>query len=162
MRTDKSRKVPNRTIGYTAAQGAAVVVGAAFLLFGILGFIPGITTEYDMLEWAGHRSAAKLFGIFEVSILLNVVHLASGVVALVLARSFSGARVFLFGGGVIYLALWIYGLLIDRESAANFVPLNNADNWLHLGLGVAMLILGLTLAASRAPTPAAVDESLES
>lgn len=46
-------------------------------------------------------------------------------------------------GGVIYLVLWIYGLVIDHQSAANFVPLNTADNWLHLGLAVGMILLGL-------------------
>jgi hypothetical protein len=28
---------------------------------------------------------------------------------------------------------------------ANFVPVNNADNWLHLGLGVGMILLGYFL-----------------
>lgn len=37
--------------------------------------------------------------------------------------------------------LFVYGLIIDLDSAANFVPLNSADNWLHLGLGVAMVAL---------------------
>ncbi len=43
--------------------------------------------------------------------------------------------------------LWLYGLVIDRNSSANFVPLNTADNWLHLGLGVVMV--GAALALSR-------------
>ena len=52
---------------------------------------------------------------------------------------------FLIGGGVIYLLLWIYGLLIDQDSAANFVPLNAADNWLHLLLAVGLIAAGLLL-----------------
>jgi hypothetical protein len=40
----------------------------------------------------------------------------------------------------------VYGLVIDPGSAANFVPLNGADNWLHLGLGVVMLAAGLIAA----------------
>ncbi|GHD30261.1 hypothetical protein GCM10007147_31870 [Nocardiopsis kunsanensis] len=55
------------------------------------------------------------------------------------------ARIFLIGGGVIYLVLWLYGLVIDLDSAANFVPLNTADNWLHFVLGVGMIALGLLL-----------------
>ena len=39
--------------------------------------------------------------------------------------------------------LWLDGLLIDRGSDANFVPVNTADNWLHLVLGVGMIALGL-------------------
>ncbi|MCM6775584.1 DUF4383 domain-containing protein [Nocardia sp. CDC159] len=143
------------TAGYTQGgvgrgsmvRTAATVVGALFLLVGILGFIPGITTDYDDLSWAGHHSGAMLFGIFQVSALHNIVHLIFGVAGLAMGRTSGGARTFLLGGGVVYLALWLYGLLIDRDSDANFVPVNTADNWLHLGLGAAMLILGLVLPA---------------
>lgn len=126
-----------------AARGAAGVVGAAFLLVGILGFIPGITSNYDAMELAGHESGAELFGIFQVSILHNIVHLAFGVVGLAAARTAASARYFLGIGGLVYLAIWIYGLAVDHGSDANFVPLNDADNWLHLGLGVGMLLLAL-------------------
>jgi len=51
--------------------------------------------------------------------------------------------------GVIYLLLSIYGLLIDHESAANFVPIDYADNWLHLVLAVGMLGLGAVLGRTR-------------
>lgn len=126
-------------------QRAAAVVGAVFLLVGILGFIPGITTDYSAMEFAGHESDAKLLGIFEVSILHNIVHLLFGVAGLALARSGEGARTYLIGGGAIYLVLWIYGLVTDHESAANFVPVNDADNWLHFVLGAAMVALGALL-----------------
>jgi hypothetical protein len=62
-----------------------------------------------------------------------------------LARTANGSRLFLVGGGATYLLLWIYGLLIDRDSGANFVPLNDADNWLHFALGVGMVGLGVAL-----------------
>ncbi|WP_179220385.1 DUF4383 domain-containing protein [Rhodococcus sp. NCIMB 12038] len=133
-------------------QLAALVVGAVFLLVGILGFIPGITTDYDTLTFAGHHSEAKLLGIFEVSILHNIVHLLFGVAGLVLSRRADTAKAFLVGGGVVYLVLWIYGLLIDKDSAANFVPLNTADNWLHFVLGVGMIALGLLLSRTPAAT----------
>lgn len=126
-------------------QTVAMIVSAVFLLVGVLGFIPGVTTEYDTMQFAGHESSAMLLGIFQVSILHNIVHLLFGLVGLAMARSAAGARLFLIGGGVIYLVLWIYGLIVDHESTANFVPLNNADNWLHLGLGIGMIILGLAL-----------------
>ena len=54
-------------------------------------------------------------------------------------------RAFLIGGGQVYLVLWIYGLAVDAESDANFVPLDDADNWLHLALGLGMVALGLAL-----------------
>lgn len=124
---------------------AAQVVGVAFLLIGILGFVPGITSDYGEMRFAGHQSEAKLLGLFQVSILHNLVHLGFGVAGLALARTVSGARTFLVGGGAIYLVLWLYGLIVDHDSGANFVPLNNADNWLHLLLGVGMIALGLLL-----------------
>ena len=124
---------------------AAMVVGAVFLLVGVLGFVPGITTNYDQMQFAGHESEAMLLGIFQVSILHNIVHLLFGVAGLAMAKSASGARAYLIGGGVIYLVLWIYGLLIGQDSAANFVPLNTADNWLHFVLGVGMIALGVVL-----------------
>ena len=126
-------------------QAAAALVGAVFLLVGVLGFIPGITTSYDGLEAAGHESHAELLGIFQVSVLHNVVHLLFGVAGLALARTAGGARSFLIGGGVVYLVLWLYGLLVDKQSQANFVPLNTADDWLHFVLGVGMIALGVVL-----------------
>jgi hypothetical protein len=131
------------------ARLAATVVAAVFLVVGIAGFIPGLTTNYDGMTFAGHESTAMLFGVFNVSILHNIVHLLFGVVGLVMARTVSGAVAFLIGGGVVYAVLWIYGLVIDHDSAANFVPVNAADNWLHLILAIGMIGLGVAL--RRAP-----------
>jgi arginine exporter protein ArgO len=129
----------------TPVQQAAMLVGAVFLLVGVLGFIPGITTSYGELEFASHESGAKLLGAFQVSILHNLVHLAFGVAGLALARSASGANSYLLGGGAVYLVLWIYGLAVSHGSDANFVPLNTADDWLHFVLGIAMIGLALLL-----------------
>ncbi|GIF41694.1 DUF4383 domain-containing protein [Actinoplanes xinjiangensis] len=124
---------------------AALVVAGVFLLVGVAGFIPGLTTDYGDMAFAGHHSDAHLLGIFQVSILHNIVHLLFGVAGLALARTVSGARAYLIGGGAVYLLLWVYGLVIGEDSAANFVPVNDADDWLHLGLGLGMLALGLLL-----------------
>lgn len=126
-------------------QKAATAVAAVFLLVGVLGFVPGITTDYGDMTFAGHESGAQLLGIFGVSVLHNLVHLLFGLAGLALARTWSGARNYLIGGGFIYLLLWLYGLVIDFDSDANFVPLDEADNWLHLVLGLAMVTLGLLL-----------------
>ena len=74
------------------AQVGAFVAGAVFLLVGILGFIPGITTNYDEMAFAGTDSQAELFGIFQVSVLHNIVHLLFGVVGLWAARTWTTAR----------------------------------------------------------------------
>jgi hypothetical protein len=122
-----------------------MLVGAVFLLVGVLGFIPGITTSYSAMEFASHESGAELLGVFQVSVLHNLVHLAFGAAGLALARSASGAYAYLLGGGAIYLVLWIYGLAVSHGSDANFVPLNTADDWLHFVLGLAMIGLALLL-----------------
>lgn len=132
------------TGGRSLASLLATAVGAVFLLTGILGFVPGVTTNlYEGLELAGHDGNAQLLGLFQVSVLHNIVHLLFGVAGLAMARRADTARTYLIGGGVIYLVLWIYGLLIDQDSSANFVPLNDADNWLHLFLGLGMIAMGL-------------------
>jgi 4-hydroxybenzoate polyprenyltransferase len=106
------------------------------------------TENYDTMTFAGHESQAMLLGVFAVSILHNLVHLAFGVAGFLMARTVNGAYWYLVGGGAVYLLLWLYGLVIDHDSTANFVPLNNADNWLHLLLGVGMIGLGLALRRS--------------
>ncbi|GAA2310401.1 DUF4383 domain-containing protein [Nonomuraea roseoviolacea subsp. roseoviolacea] len=143
---------PRTRADRTPVQVAALIVGAVFLLVGVLGFIPGITTHYSAIAFAGHHSGALLIGVFQVSILHNIVHLLFGIAGIVLSRTWSGARGFLIGGGVIYLLLWIYGLIVAKTSAANFVPLNTADDWLHFLLGVVMIALGFLLARRPALT----------
>lgn len=70
-----------------------------FLLLGILGFVLGITTDYDQLSFAGHDSEAMLLGLFQGSILHNLVNLAFGAAGLALARTANGSGMFLIGGG---------------------------------------------------------------
>lgn len=144
-----SRARRNPADGRAPVRRAAATVGVIFLVIGVLGFIPGITTHYGDLYWAGHQSEAKLLGVFQVSVLHNLVHLAFGVAGLALARTVSGARTFLVGGGAIYLVLWLYGLVTSNGSSANFVPFNGADDWLHFLLGVGMIALGLLTTRGR-------------
>lgn len=120
----------------------AATVGGTFLLVGVAGFIPGLTSNYDELEFAGPDSGAKVFGLFETSILHNIVHLLFAV-GLIAAARYSWSRLYLLAGGVAYLGVLVYGLLIEHDSEANFLPVNDADNLLHLGLGVAMIALGI-------------------
>jgi hypothetical protein len=141
---------PDNPAARTPLQMATALVGAVFLVVGIAGFIPGITTHYGDLSVAGHDSHAKLLGIFMVSVLHNIVHLLFGIVGLAAARRADLARNYLIVGGVVYLVLWIYGLIIDKTSSANFVPVNTADNWLHFVLGVGMIGLGVALSRATA------------
>lgn len=136
-----------RSVNHPARLPAALI-GVVFLLVGVLGFVPGVTSDHDRLAFAGHHSGALLLGVFLVSVLHNLVHLASGVAGLVLARTGPGALTFLLVGGAVYLALGLYGLVVDFGGSAdfppvNFLPVNAADNWLHLAVGVVMATTGL-------------------
>jgi hypothetical protein len=125
-------------------QLAALLIGAVFLLVGVAGFIPGLTTHYSQLGWA-NEDGAQLIGLFGVNVVHNLLHMALGVAGLALSRTPAIARTYLLGGGAAYLVLFIYGLAIDRGTQWNFAALNTADNWLHFVLALAMLGLGVAL-----------------
>ena len=136
----------------TLVQNVARLVGIVFLLVGIAGFIPGLTTNlYDGLEFAGNDGTAELLGIFQVSVLHNIVHGLFGLAGLALAATPSGARTYLIGGGAIYLALFVIGIV----GGGDWIPVDDADNWLHLLFGAAMIGLGvLTTRESRVASTA--------
>ena len=130
--------------GRTDIQRAALLFGIIFLGVGVLGFIPGITSDYGRLD-VFDDVGAKLLGIFGVNILENLVHLLYGVAGVAAARSWSLSQNYFLAGGAVYIVLWLYGLLIDEQSGANFFGLNMAAHWLHLVLGLAMVAAGFLL-----------------
>lgn len=120
-------------------QLLTLAFGVVFVTVGVLGFIPGITSGlYDDLAFAGSDSTAELLGIFQVSVLHNLVHLLFGIVGIVASRAFDSSRIFMLAGGVIYLALFLLGIV----GGADWIPSNTADHWLHVALGVAMVGIG--------------------
>lgn len=124
----------------SALQTAALVVSALFVILGIAGFIPGITQNAPG-DFMGENSPGSIFDAFQTSILHNLVHLLFGVVGIVLARTWDGARKFLIGGGLVYLVLWLIGMF----SAMDWLPADVTDHWLHFVLGLVMLALGVLL-----------------
>ena len=134
----------------TPVQNVARLVGIVFLLVGIAGFIPGLTTDlYEGLEFAGDDGTSELLGLFQVSVLHNIVHGLFGLAGLALAATASGARTYLIGGGAIYLGLFLLGIV----GGGDWLPSNTADNWLHLVLGVGMIAAGVvTTRESRLAT----------
>jgi hypothetical protein len=119
-------------------QTLALVFGVAFLGVGVLGFIPGITTNLGDIKFAGNDSPSELLGLFQVSILHNIVHLLFGIAGIALSRTTPNARMYLLYGGVIYGVLFLYGLFVGSGDDANFVPMNGWDDALH-----GVLTLGL-------------------
>ncbi|WP_422745152.1 DUF4383 domain-containing protein [Mycobacterium sp. WMMD1722] len=141
-----------RTPTLMAVQGAALLVGAAYLAIGAFGFVPGLTVHQASLTWAGHASDAELFGVFATSGLHNIVHLLYGAVGMLCARTYSASRAYLLIGGAVLIGLWTLRVTSAHADVADYFPLNSADGWLHLALGVVMVILGLTLGAQHDPT----------
>ncbi len=152
--------VPNAEPGRQPIQRAALVVGVVLLVLGVLAFIPGITTHYDRLDFTSHD--ARLFGLFWVSGLDNIVNLVFGVVGILVARSAFGSAVYLGVGGVFYVLIWWYSVLAD-PSRSNDRPLIGAADWvLHLVLGVGMVALAvLTRPRRGGKTPKLNDPPFE-
>jgi hypothetical protein len=129
------------------AYGRPVAVAAGGLLvgLGVLGFVPGVTTHAGDIAFAGHGSHAELFGYFRVSVLLNLVHVATGLAVFAVARTEPAARSYLTACGVAYLLIWVLGPL----TLGGWLPLNSADNWLHLVTGSVLLGLGSLVGRAR-------------
>jgi hypothetical protein len=130
-------------------EEAAAVAGIVLVAIGALGFVPEVTTNWGDLAFAGSDSRAELLGVFRVSILLNLLHVGAGAVGLVLARSEPGARRFLGGGGTGFLLLWLLGV----AKAGDWIPLDTADNWLHLGFGAGLIGVGYVTAQAPSGRP---------
>ena len=128
-RTTTDRTVHDRTL----AQKLAWVFGIVFLLVGILGFIPGITEDAPG-SFAGEDSEGSLLGVFQTSILHNLAHLAFGL-GILAARKHATALTYLLVSGVAYAGLFLIGIL----GAMDWLPADDTDDWLHLGLAAALL-----------------------
>ena len=117
----------------TLAQKLAWIFGIVFLLVGILGFIPGITEDAPG-SFAGEDSEGSLLGVFQTSILHNIAHLAFGI-GILAARKHATALTYLLVSGVAYAGLFLIGIL----GAMDWLPADDTDDWLHLGLAAALL-----------------------
>lgn len=132
------------------AQVYALVIGATLVVAGILGFFysasfgTGDGTERD-----------ALLGILDVNGWHNLVHLASGVVGLLVARSYDGSRAYALGFGAVYLVVTLLGFIAgDGEEIFNLIPVNTEDNVLHLLIGIAGVGAGLATPSTPAPSSA--------
>ena len=120
----------------TWPQLLSLVIGAVYLLVGIVGFF---ITGFD--DFFGHDTNETILG-FEVNPFHNIVHILIGAAGLLLARTLAGARTYGWLLAVGYGATFVYGLFAVGQTW-DFLSLNWADNWLHLVSALAGLAIAL-------------------
>lgn len=115
---------------------ASLIIGITFVAVGLLGFIP------NPIVGASHNA------IFHADAVHNMVHIVSGILFLIIAFAApSRAALFLKVFGIVYLLLGIIGLLTigsaGRTNLLGFLPINGADNYLHIALGIGIFLAGM-------------------
>lgn len=131
----------------STVQRVAQIFGYVFLLVGILGFLAtGGSMNADM------ATAPRLFGLFPVNVLHNVVHLLFGLWGVAAARSFGGAKTYATVAGVIYLVLAVLGFIVP--TTFGLIPIGGNNIWLHAILGIALLGAGVSAREDVRPATA--------
>ena len=106
----------------------ALGFGVAMVAAGIAGFIP----------WLCPRQL--LFGLFAVNDTHNLVHIATGLVAISVADSDDGIRIFFRVFGGLYATLAVLGFETDNDVLG--IANNAADVGLHIAIAAMALYLG--------------------
>jgi len=120
------------------------VAGATLVLAGIVGF-------FYSASFGSPGDVDAMFGIFDVNGWQNVVHILTGSVGLVAFAAGAGpARQYALGLGAAYLVIAVWGFVTGGDdSILGIVPVNTADNVLHLLVGLAGLAAGLAAPEKR-------------
>ena len=126
----------HRDRGRTPAQWYCLLGGLALLLAGLAGFIADAA-----FDTGNGIDGDKLLGIFEVNGIHNIVHLATGLLLLAVAPKRASARAGVLAFGVVYAIVTLIGL-VDGEDVIGLIPVNPADNVLHIALTLAALGAG--------------------
>jgi hypothetical protein len=117
---------------------AAKIFGVVFVLVGLLGFVPGLTTDGNLL------------GVFHVNLLHNIIHLASGIVALLAGfASLRYSKLYFQVFGVVYALVAVLGFISGDNDVVGLVANNMADNLLHVVIAVTALYLGFGKSTSE-------------
>ena len=125
----------------------AMVLGVAFLLIGVLGFVPPLLTHPAGADHAGHTLRVNAFegyllGLFHVNVLHSLVHVLFGVMGIVMSRSFDGARSYARIVAVAYGLLTVMGLVPALNTVFGFIPIHGHDVWLHALIAAAAAYFG--------------------
>jgi hypothetical protein len=115
-------------------KSAAILFGVVFLAVGVLGFVPGVTSNQMLL------------GIFHVNAAHNAVHLLSGAIALWTGlTSAAHARVYFRVFGVVYALVAVLGFYAGDGMLLGLISNNAPDTWLHVAIAVVALALGFAV-----------------
>lgn len=106
-------------------------------LTGLLGLV------LTIVGVAGFFVSGGMLLVFEVDTMHNIVHLASGLVALwAFNSSQSASRWYLIIFGLVYAVVTVMGFAMGGEVLG--MMMNMADNYLHLAIAAACLIVGFS------------------
>ena len=131
--------------GKTLPQVYALVLGATLVAVGILGFL--VEPSFGV----GDSAERGTLILFDINGWHNVVHLLSGIVGLAMAGTAAKARLFSIGYGVVYVLVTILGFAVgDGGLLLSIIPINTADNLLHLAIAVSGIAIGLASPATDA------------
>jgi len=120
----------------TPAQWYCLLAGLSLLLAGVLGFFAD--SSFD----TGDDVAGGSFIGFEVNAIHNLIHVASGALLLAASPRRRSARAVAIGFGVVYGVVAIIGL-VDGSDVLGLIPINSADNVLHVALALLGIVCGL-------------------
>lgn len=123
-------------------QTFALIFGIAFLVVGVAGFIPGLSTPLEHPGLTVEAASGHLFGLFPVNALHNLVHIAFGVWGLVAARNLAASRLYGRVVAVAYGALTVLGLIPLANTVFGLVPIYGHDIWLHALLAAVAAYFG--------------------
>ncbi|HEX8086763.1 MAG TPA: DUF4383 domain-containing protein [Solirubrobacteraceae bacterium] len=123
----------HRDRGRTPAQLYCLLGGLALLLAGIVGFF--VDSGFDT---GGGIDGDKLIA-FEVNGWHNIVHILSGLLLLGASAKRASAKTVALLFGIVYGAVALIGL-IDGETVFGLIPVNPADNVLHIALALAGIL----------------------
>jgi hypothetical protein len=122
----------------TLAQVYATALGGVLVLVGIVGFL--VEPSFGV----GDSAQRGTLILFDINGWHNVVHLLSGIVGLAMAGTAAKARLFSIGYGVVYVLVTILGFVVgDGGLLLSIIPINTADNLLHLVIALTGIGVGL-------------------
>jgi hypothetical protein len=139
-----------------ATRYFALVLGIAFLLVGVMAFIPGLVTEDGHGLHVTGPGTGYLLGMFHVNVLHNLVHLLFGVWGVVAYRSFDASRMYARVVAIAYGVLAVMGILpAPLNTVFGLVPIHGNDVWLHAVIAIAAAYFGwATITETRGTTEA--------